>query len=188
MSTAELPKLITLKEFLALPDDMDRELIRGEVRERPMTKRNRFHASSEATLARLIGNWVAEQPAPPGKVYSGEVGCILQRDPDSTVGIDVAYFSAQTVARQSNATTMIDGVPVLAVEVLSPSDKLEEIAEKISLYLQSDVKLVWIVDPHFKTLTIHRKGAEPELVNINQQLRAEPYLPGLVIQFSDIFS
>ena len=29
MSTAELPKLITLQEFLALPDDMDRELIRA---------------------------------------------------------------------------------------------------------------------------------------------------------------
>jgi Uma2 family endonuclease len=188
MSTAELPKLITLEEFLALPDDdMDRELIHGEVRERPMTKRNRFHASAEATLARLIGNWVAEQSAPRGKVYSGEVGCILQRNPDSTVGIDVAYYSAETVARQSNATTMIDGAPILAVEVLSPSDKLEEIAEKISLYLHANVQLVWIVDPHFKTVTIHQNGAEPELVNINQQLTAEPHLPGLLIQVSELF-
>ncbi len=188
MSTAELPKLITIEEFLALPDDMDRELIRGEVRERPMTKRNRFHAGAEATLARLIGNWAMGLPVPHGKVYSGEVGCILQRDPDSTVGIDVAYFSAETVARQSKATTMIDGAPVLAVEVLSPSDKLEEIAEKISLYLNSGVGLVWIVDPHFKTVTIYRNGAEPELVNINQQLTAEPHLPGLVIKVQELFS
>jgi Uma2 family endonuclease len=88
MSTAELPKLITLQEFLALPDDMDRELIRGEVRERPMTKRNRFHASAEATLARIIGNWAAVQPAPHGKVYSGEVGCILTRDSLSSTQVE----------------------------------------------------------------------------------------------------
>jgi Uma2 family endonuclease len=187
MSTAELPRLITVEEFLALPDDMDRELIRGEVRERPMTKRNRFHAETEAKLAYLLNYWLRQQSAPHGKVYSGEVGCILQRGPDSTVGIDVAYFSADTVARQTNATTMIDGAPVLAVEVLSPSDMLEEIAEKISLYLNSSVKLVWIVDPHFKTVTIYQNGAEPELVNINQQLNAEPHLPGLLIQVRDLF-
>ncbi len=188
MSTAELPKLITIGEFLALPDDMDRELIRGEVRERPMTKRNRFHAASEAKLDYFLNHWLHQQPVPHGKVYSGEVGCILQRNPDSTVGIDVAYFSAETVARQSKATTMIDGAPALAVEVLSPSDKLEEIAEKISLYLNSSVELVWIVDPHFKTVTIYQNGMEPELVNINQQLTAEPHLPGLVIKVNELFS
>jgi Uma2 family endonuclease len=188
MSTAELPKLITLEEFLAFPDDMDRELIRGEVRERPMTKRNRFHAETEAKLAYFLNHWLRQQSAPRGRVYSGEVGCILQRAPDSTVGIDVAYFSADTVARQTNTTKLIEGAPVLAIEVLSPSDKLEEVAEKISLYLSSNVKLVWIVDPHFKTVTIHQNGAEPELVNMNQQLKAEPYLPGLVIEVRELFS
>lgn len=187
MSTAELPKLVTLEEFLALPDDMDRELIRGEVRERPMTKRNRFHAETEAKLAYFLNDWLRQQPAR-GKVCSGEVGCILQRDPDSTVGIDVAYFATDTVTGQSNATSLIDGVPVLAIEVLSPSDKVEEVTEKIRLYLNSGVKVVWIVDPHFKTVTIYQNNAEPELVNINQQLAAEPHLPGFVLKVCELFS
>ncbi len=51
MSTADLPKFSTIEEFLALSDDMDRELIRRQIRERPMTKRNRFLAASEAKLA-----------------------------------------------------------------------------------------------------------------------------------------
>ncbi len=83
---------------------------------------------------------------------------------------------------------MIDGAPVLAIEVLSPSDKLEEIAEKISLYLNSGAALAWIVDPHFKTVTIYQNGAEPELVNINQELIAEPHLPGLVIPVNELFN
>lgn len=44
------------------------------------------------------------------------------QNPDTSVGIDVAYVSAEVIAQQGARTTMIDGVPTLAVEVLSPYD------------------------------------------------------------------
>lgn len=188
MSTAVSPKLMTLDELLALPDDgMDRELIRGEIRERPMTRRNRFHAASESRVTHLLRSWLEQQPEPRGEVYSGEVGCILRRNPDTTVGIDVAYFSAQTVANQTADTTMVEGAPVLAVEILSPSDKQEEIAEKVDAYLEFGVALVWVVDPHFQTVTVHRSDAAPELFNIQQQVSADPFLPGLTISVNDLY-
>jgi hypothetical protein len=38
---------MTTAQLLALPDDgVERELIRGELRERPTTRRNRLHAAS----------------------------------------------------------------------------------------------------------------------------------------------
>jgi len=189
MSIASPPKLVSFEEFSAIPpDEMDRELIRGEIRERPMTKRNRFHAATEATVARLVGNWAVSQTAPRGRVYSGEVGCILRRDPDTNVGIDVAYFSADTIARQDDRTTMIEGAPVLAVEILSPSDVQKEIAEKVSVYLESDVAVVWVVDTHFKTVTIHRLDTAPRLVNIEQRLAGDTDLPGLDIAVVELFS
>ena len=188
MSTALPPKLMTLEEFTALPDDgMDRELILGEMRERPMTKRNRFHAKAEATIAYLIKNWLLGLEKPRGEVYSGEVGCILSRDPDTNVGIDVAYFSAETVARQTDFTTLIEGAPVLAVEILSPSDKHEEITEKIDVYLTSGVDLIWIVDTHFKTVVVHRREAAPELFNAEQHLTSEPFLPGFKVGGRELF-
>jgi Uma2 family endonuclease len=182
------PKLITIEEFLVLPEDgIDRDLINGQIREQPMTKRNRFHAETEATIARLIGNWVAEQPIKLGKVYSGEVGCSLRRNPDTNVGIDVAYFSAETVAQQTDTTTMMEGVPELAVEILSPSDTIEAISEKVELYLETGVKLVWIVDPRFKTVTVHRSDELPRLFNIQQQLSGDPFLKELMIKVQKIF-
>ena len=194
MSTAIPPKLMTIEEFEALPDDgIDRELIRGELRIRGvaevngMTRRNRFHAGTEATLAKIIGNWIDQQPPPRGKVYSGEVGCILSRDPDTTVGIDVAYISAQSLDRQTSDTTMIEGPPVLAVEILSPSDKLENVNEKVDEYLASGVSLVWVVDPHFQTVTVFQSGVEPELFNKQQTLTAAPHLPWLSIDVKAIF-
>ena len=89
--------------------------------------------------------------------------------------------------RPSDASTMLEGAPTLVVEVLSPSDKLEDVNEKIDEYLDSRVPIVWIIDPRFQTVTVHRKDAEPELFNRNASLSAEPHLPGLSLDVRSIF-
>ena len=187
MSTTDT-LLMTAEEFLALPDDgIERWLIRGQLREKDdaMTYRNRFHTWVEARIVFALISWLQDQPHPQGAVHSGEVGCRLT--PDTVVGIDAAYFSPETVARQSDETTIIEGAPVLAVEVLSPSDRVEEINEKIAEYLACGVGMVWIVDPYIRTVQLHRPGAAPEMFNVEQTLSGGNILPGLEIAVSDLF-
>ncbi|MFO0844576.1 MAG: Uma2 family endonuclease [Gemmataceae bacterium] len=180
---------MTTAELLALPDDgMERWILRGELWEKPMTKRNRFHSGATARIAQLLGNWLDAQPAPRGEILDGEAGCILSHDPDTTVGIDVVYVSAEVMAKQSADTTLIDGAPILAVEVLSPNDTTEEITSKVKGYLDAGVPLVWVVHPQFRTVTVHRPGEEPELFNVKQELSGEPHLPGLKLRVEAIFS
>jgi Uma2 family endonuclease len=139
---------MTLEEMLALPDDgMERELIRGQLRERPMTRRNRWHAGVEARIAKLLGVWLDTRPEPRGEVVSGEAGFRLSTAPDSGVGIDVAYVSAEVAAATPEKASYFQGPPVLAVEILSPSDKQEDIDEKVALYLETGVLLVWDRQP-----------------------------------------
>ena len=60
-------KTMTAEELMALPEDgIHRELIRGELREKPMTVRNRKHSRVEAKLAKILGNWLDGQPEPRG--------------------------------------------------------------------------------------------------------------------------
>jgi Uma2 family endonuclease len=180
---------MTAEEFLALPDDgVERWLIRGEVRELPMTTRNRWHSRVTARVAQLLGNWLDQRPAPRGEVYAGDAGFILQRDPDSTVGIDVAYASAELAAREPDNTRQMEGVPTLAVEILSPSNTQEEIDEKLDLYREVRVPLVWLINPRHRTVTVFRPDAEPVLFNVTQELTAEPHLPGFRIPVAQIFS
>jgi Uma2 family endonuclease len=179
---------MTTEELLAMPEDgMDRELIRGELRERPMTRRSRLHAGTEARVSYLVSRWLDGQPEPRGEVLSGEAGCILRRNPDSTVGIDVAYIAPEAAARQSDDTTLLEGPPVLAVEILSPSDKQEDIDEKVEEYLTAGVALVWVVNPRFRTVTVFRNDAEPELFNVREELSAEPHLPGFRVAVKALF-
>ena len=49
-------------------------------------------------------------------------------------------------------------VTVMIAEVLSPSDTQEEIVERVEEYLACGVPLVWIFNPYFKTVTVHRPG------------------------------
>jgi len=188
MTVAEATPLLTTEELLALPQDgVERWLIRGELREKPMTVRNRWHSSIMAQVTKFLGIWVDQQPKPRGAVLCGEAGCRLRRNPDTTVGIDVVYVSAELAARDSDDTSLIDGVPVLVVEILSPNDRLEEINEKIDDYLAAGVALVWVIDPHRRTVVIHRPEAEPELVNIRQELSGEPHLPGFRVAVAQLF-
>jgi hypothetical protein len=91
MSAAALPALMTTEEMLALPDNgVERELIGGQLRERPGTRRNRDHCESSALLTSLMVVWLRQQPEPRGLVVVGEAGFRLQRGPDTSVAIDVA--------------------------------------------------------------------------------------------------
>jgi len=185
MATAT--ELMTWEEFLALPDDgMVHDLIRGELRTKPMTRRNQHHARTEAAITRLLGNWLEAQPRGVGLIVSGEAGFRLARDPDVGVGLDVAYVGADVVDSSRNSP-YFEGAPILAVEILSPSDKQEEIDEKISLYLEAGVAVVWIVHPRFKTVTVYRPDGKPAFFHEDQTIDAEPHLPGFRAVVRDFF-
>jgi Uma2 family endonuclease len=188
MSAGVVPQVMTTEELLALPDDgVERWLIDGQLQEKPMTVRNRAHSRIMTRVGKFLDNWLDEQPQPRGSVLCGEAGVRLRRDPDTTVGVDVVYVSAEVAARQPEDTTLLDGVPVLVVEILSPNDTLEEINNKIDTYLKAGVALVWIIDPHHRTVEIFRPGAEPELVNVRQELSGEPHLPGFRVGVAQLF-
>ena len=188
--------LMTTEEFLALPDDgVERWLIRGQLRENrgqggehPLTVRNRWHSRIMVRVSQALANWLDQQPEPRGAILCGEAGCRLRRDPPTVVGIDVVYISAELAASEPEETTLIGGVPVLVVEILSPSDTQEQVDEKIDDYLRVGVALVWIIDPHDRTVLIYRPNQEPEFVNVRQELSGEPQLPGFRVPAAQLFA
>jgi Uma2 family endonuclease len=181
-------KLMTTEELLAMPDDgVERWLIRGELREGGTTYRNRYHARVTTCVSYYLEAWRLQQPELRGSVLSGEAGVRLREDPDTTVGVDVVYISADLAAKQTEDSTLIVGVPVLVVEILSPNDTLVKTHEKIDDHLDAGVKVVWVVDPYDRTVRIYQPGEEPTLVNAKQELTAESTLPGFRVQVAKLF-
>jgi Uma2 family endonuclease len=181
------PVAMTTEELLSLPENgVERWLIRGRLRQRPWRPNDRGHSRATARVSTLLENWRERQPEPRGLVLSG-AGVRLQRDPDTTVGADALYLSPEQVARQPAEDFVVEGPPVLAVEVLSPNDILEDTHEKIDAYIQAGVPLVWVLDPFDRTVRIYRPGQGPTLVNAEQELTAEPHLPGFRVAVARLF-
>ncbi|MGD9854896.1 MAG: Uma2 family endonuclease [Planctomycetaceae bacterium] len=187
MSTV-LTERMSLAEFHNLSNDPDveRELLFGELVERPTTKRNRWHANSEAAVAGILRNWNRSRSPRPGKVYSGEIGCDLPVV-DSGVGIDVAFFSNEVLDAQEEDAKYIVGPPVLAVEILSLSDVVEDVLKTVKVYLAAGVQLVWIIDPYQRTLTVYAPNARPQMLAEGQDYCGDPHLPGLKFSIDELF-
>ena len=177
---------MTAEEFLKLPDDgVDRELIRGELRERGMTVRNRHHSRCLIRLGRLLDEWAVRSAD--WCVLGGEAGFVIQHDPDTTVGIDLAVVPRELLDRQSERSSLVHGVPTVAIEILSPSDTQALIRGKTQLYLEAGVRAVWLVDPDEQTVRIHRAGKPPELLNVDQRLCDSTDLIGFDVSVREFF-
>jgi Uma2 family endonuclease len=182
-------KLMTTEELLAMPDDgIDRELIRGELREYPITSRGRPHTIAMANMSGLLHAWARRQPQPRGCIQAGDARVLIRRNPDTFVGVDLVYLSPEQAARIDPDAKLVNEPPLLVVEIHSPSDSLESIADKIHEYLAAGVALVWEVNPFFHTVTVHQPGARPQLFNEDQDLTAEPHLPGFRAAVSEILT
>jgi Uma2 family endonuclease len=178
---------LTAEDLASMPDDgIERELVRGELRERPMTMRSALHGETQMNIGYELKRWLVRQPTPRGKIVGGETGFRLRQSPVTYVGIDVAYISAEMAAGHDRKERFLDGPPVLAVEILSPSDLHERIVEKVELYLEFGT-VVWVADPDFRTVAVHRAGEAPVTYNDRQELDGEPYVPGFRVRVAQLF-
>jgi Uma2 family endonuclease len=99
---------------------------------------------------------------------------------------DCAFVSK---ARQSKPTAEAYNhiPPDLAVEVLSPSNRPDEIAIKVDNYLRAGV-VVWVVNPDAQRVTVHRPDAPPKTYRITDTLDGGNVLPGFTLAVKDIFA
>ena len=189
MSTITTAPSVTSDELLALPDDgVDRELIRGHLREREMTTRNPRHSRATIRLARFLDLWLDSQPPASGEILGGDAAFRLNKNPETLVGVDLAFVSQEVSSRTPKLASLIDGPPVLAVEILSPSDRHEDVVEKLQLYLESGVAVVWIVDPDLRNVTVYRPGQDEVLFAASKELVGDPELPGFCVKVAELFS
>jgi Uma2 family endonuclease len=179
-------RLITADEFLELPDEPGRrrELIRGEVVS--ISLAGGEHGEIAYEISRLVGNHV--KSAKLGKVYAAETGFIVEHDPDTVREADVAFVHTERLAMIAQRKKHIPFAPDLAVEVLSPNDRDDEVEEKVQLWLRAGCLMVWTVDPESRTVTIHRPGADPVTLGEDETIRGDDVAPGFECRVADFFA
>jgi len=99
---------------------------------------------------------------------------------------DVAYVAATLLAGLSHEERQVPAfAPTVAVEVLSPDDRAEDVEHKIGVYLRSGSLLVMVADPRHRTIALH-DGSGMQLLREGEVLK-HPALPGFSAALTELF-
>jgi Uma2 family endonuclease len=179
-------RLITADEFLVWPDEpgFRQELMRGEVVTMPLPGGR--HGRIAGKILRRVGDFV--EVGRLGETYAAETGFLIERNPDTVRGADVAFVRTERLALITNEEKHIPFAPDLAVEVRSPSDRDDEVEEKVQLWLAAGSELVWTVDPDDRTVVVHRRGAEPVPLREDDEIDGGDAIPGFRCRVSDLLA
>ena len=163
------------------------ELIEGEIR--TMAPASPFHGEVTHELARRIGNHVAEHGL--GRCYTAETGFRLP-DPDDpaappTVRAPDLSLLSPADAKRARGEAFGTTPPRLAVETLSPSDRVGEASKKIRWWLTRGVEEVWSVDPAGRTITVHTRSGGVRLFQGDEAASSPEVLPGFEVSLADVF-
>ena len=78
--------------------------------------------------------------------------------------------------------------PDLAVEVLSPSNTVREMEQKIDLYFGAGSRMVWIVSPERRTVSVYTSPFEVRILREQDTLEGGDVLPGFSYELSKLFA
>jgi Uma2 family endonuclease len=148
---------LTLDEFLELPereDGTNYELSHGELITLPPP------GYRHGALVMRIGAALLHSLDP--KEYSvtgADSGFLLDPDPEAATvrGADVAVNRRDDVG-ENLPTGWFAGAPMLAVEVVSPSNMAKDMQLKVKEHLEAGSLEVWLVYPDTRTIYIYSAG------------------------------
>jgi Uma2 family endonuclease len=159
------------------------ELVRGEVVHLSPAGFNPSRAVSK--LSFLIEQWCAQSKL--GRTLSGEAGLIIERDPDTVRGADVAYFSYNRLPRGPAPAGFLETPPELIAEFVGKGHRWRELVEKAGEYLRMGVDCVWVFDPKERTAHVFKPDSEPTAVPADATLAEASILPGFSCTVREIF-
>ena len=77
--------------------------------------------------------------------------------------------------------------PDFVLELMSKTDSLKTVQEKMAEYIDNGVKLGWLINPEKKEVEIYRQGQEKEVLNDPNNLSGEDILPDFTLDLSSIW-
>jgi len=182
--------LHTADDLAALPDDAWRyELVKGRLVR--MSPAGFDHGYISVRLASAMLDFATARGL--GLVVGAETGFVISApgEPETVLAPDAAFVVAARVPPTGSPGRR--GFPRLApdlvVEVASPSQGRAEIRAKAKVWLDSGVRLVWVVWPSDRQVDVYVAGQDGprETLDASGQLDGGEVLPGFDFELSRLW-
>jgi Uma2 family endonuclease len=159
--------------FLISSSDTRDELIRGVLVRMPPA--GALHGHISVRVGRLLDEHVEGKDI--GIVCGTDTGYILARSPDTVRAPDASFVARERIPAGGPPVKYWPSAPDLAVEVVSPSDRIDEVEEKIADYFAAGTRLVWVVHPRTQTVHTYRSLTDVRVLGPDDELDGQPVLP-----------
>ncbi|HHY09015.1 MAG TPA: helix-turn-helix domain-containing protein [Firmicutes bacterium] len=178
-----LPKTkMTYKEFAKLPPETGctLQLIDGILVREPSPTYQ--HQRVSRRLQRLLVNYF-EKEDPAGEVFNAPLDVYLD---DYTVVQPDLFYLPGTRPAQNNP---VDSLPLLVVEILSPSTAGTDRVQKLNSYQNAGIEHYWLVNPLENTIECLKlsEGKYAVLLTLGDGNLKHPDFPGLIVDLAALF-
>ena len=117
-----------------------------------------------------------------GKVFSSSTVFTLpnggKRSPDVAWIANERWDSLSIQEKEKFAKICPDFV----IELRSRTDSLSQLQEKMQEYLNSGLRLGWLIDPQNQQVEIYRQNQSVEIISLPTSLSEENVLPGFILE------
>lgn len=123
-----------------------------------------------------------------GKAYT-EVLFRLPLPVDRNRRPDVAFvpFDRWPKNRPGPTANAWEVLPDLMVEVISPSDYMDDVLDKLEEYFDAGVRLVWIVVPQKQVVYVYESPKQIKVLSREDELDGGIVLPGFRLPLQELF-
>ncbi|HYN88722.1 MAG TPA: Uma2 family endonuclease [Ardenticatenaceae bacterium] len=182
-TTMSITTLLTAEDFLQLSrGDARLELIRGEVID--MSPPGARHGIIALEFGSRLRAWAKSGP---GGYTDVESGFVLNRNPDTVRGPDVAYVSQERVPATGVPMGYWPIAPDLAVEVVSPDETADEVRDKVRDYLSAGTRLVLVLYPRTREIIAHTPDGLARTSGPGDVFEHPDVLPGFTCPVGELF-
>lgn len=186
-------KLLTAQDLYNMPNHGGHtELVRGKLvpmypegELTPMSPAGTKQGQVTYDLGFEIGLFVKKHDL--GHMYAAETGFTITQNPDTVRAPDIAFVCKERIPSEGKQKGFWVLAPDLVVEVISPFDRVSDVQKKVAEYLMAGVRLVWLVDPQIKTVTVYESLSQALLLSENDTLDGDDVLPGFSLPLSKLF-
>ncbi|MEM6282388.1 MAG: Uma2 family endonuclease [Chloroflexota bacterium] len=191
MALPQTERPITEAEMLAILSQdryshmeiRDGRWVGGE--EPPMTGEE--HGAIQAEMMFMLMTYLRKNKL--GRIYPADLIYVLSGD-DASVRVtrkpDISFVKQENL-RTEDSEKPYYRAPDLAVEIVSPSESIEDTRAKINDYLTYGTQQVWVVYPKTKQVEIYIPDATSRTYNADDTISGGDLLPGLNLAVADIF-
>ena len=177
INNTENVSVSSLAEFMT-KDYESYEFVNGELK--LMSSPTMEHGEIGVNIIVLLNSYVKANEL--GKVYSLETTFQVGKSGRKP---DVAFLLKEHIPENKRQASPV--APDLAVEIVSPSDTLYDIQEKVFEYLDAGTQLVWMVEPVGQTVTVYRSRADIKILTIKDTLTGDDVIKGFSCSVAEIF-